>query len=184
MKSFILVAGFIGTLTIPILAGATAGQTYRVNFTDIDGKALSTADGRITTVVLVSKENVDKAHEVGDRVPDVCLGNPAYRMITIVTFDTKHSRLVRNFMTSVMRRRVDSRAKQLQARYDQLKIARSARQDVWVVADFDGTIAAQFDSKPEATLFHVFVFGKNGELLKQWNDVPSVEELGDALKQN
>jgi hypothetical protein len=182
MKRFSLVAGGIGIALVPILGGATAGQTYRVNFTDIDGKALSTAEGRITTVVLVSKENVDKAHEVGDRVPDFCLGNPGYRMITVVTFEAKHIRPVRNFMTSVMRRRVDSRAKQLQARYDQLKIARNARQDIWCVADFDGAIAAQFDSKPEATLFHVFVLGKNGELLKQWNDVPSAEELGDALK--
>jgi ABC-type uncharacterized transport system permease subunit len=184
MKWFLLVAGGICIALMPILAEPPPGQAYRVNFTDIDGKALSTADGRITTVVLVSKANVDKAHAVGDRIPDFCLGNSAYRMITVVTFETKHTRPVRNFMTSVMRRRVDSRAKQLQARYDQLKIARNARQDIWVVADFDGAIAAQFDSKPDATLFHVFVLGKNGELIKQWNDVPSAEELGDALKQN
>src|SRR5262249_4998376 len=109
MKWFLLVAGGIGIALVQTLAESTAGQTYRVNLTDIDGKELSTADGRITTVVLVSKENVEKAHAVGDRVPDFCLGNSAYRMITVVTFETKHTRPVRNFMTSVMRHRVDSR---------------------------------------------------------------------------
>jgi hypothetical protein len=158
------------SMTISILAEPTTGQTYQITLTDIDGNTLSTADGPITIVVLVSKANVDKAHAVGDRTPDFCLGNPAFRMITVVTFETKHTRLVRALMTSVMRRRVDSEAKQLQIRYDQLKIARNARKDVFAVADFDGAIAAQFDSKPAATLFRVFVFGKNGELVEQWSD--------------
>jgi len=40
----------------------TVGQSYRINFTDIDGNALSTAGGHITSVVLISNANVDKAH--------------------------------------------------------------------------------------------------------------------------
>jgi len=168
--------------TISILAEPTIGQAYRISFTDIDGNAFSTADGHVTTVVLISKTNVDKAHAIGDRTPDFCLGNPAFRMITVVTFETKHTRPVRAFMTAVMRRRVDSEAKQLQIRYDQLKITRSAHKDIFAVADFDGTIAAQFDSKPAATLFRVFVFGKNGELRNQWSDLPPPEELAAALK--
>ena len=91
-----------------ILAEPTKGQTYRISFSDIDGDTLSTAEGHITTVVLIGKANVDKAHLVGDRTPDFCLGNADYRMVTVVTFEAKHSRLVRAFMTSVMRHRVDT----------------------------------------------------------------------------
>ncbi len=167
-----------------ILAEPTMGQTHRISFSDIDGDALSTAEGHITTVVLIGKANVDKAHLVGDRTPDFCLGNADYRMVTVITFETKHSRPVRAFMTSVMRHRVDAEGKQLQSRYDQLKIARNARNDVFAVADFDGTIAAQLDAKPSATLFRVFIFGKNGELIKQWSDLPTAEDLSAALKQN
>jgi len=87
-------------------------------------------------------------------------------------------------MTSLMRRRLDSEASRLQSRYNQLKIARSARQDVSAVADFDGAITKQLSAQPASTLFHVFVFGRHGELLKQWNDVPKAEELAVALKQN
>jgi hypothetical protein len=170
--------------TISILAEPTTGQAYRISFTDIDGDAFSTADGHSTTVVLVGKANVDKARMVGDLIPDFCLGNADYRMVTVVTFETKHSTLVRAFMTSVMRRRVDSEAKQLQGRYDQLKIARNARKDVFAVADFDGTIAGQLDAKPIKTLFRVFVFGDNGELLKQWSDLPSAEELAAVMKRS
>ena len=87
-------------------------------------------------------------------------------------------------MTSLMRRRLDSEARLLQSRYDQLKIARNARQDVSAVADFDGTITRQLGAQPASTLFRVFVFGRNGELLKEWNDVPPAEELAAVLKQN
>ncbi len=165
-----------------ILAELTAGESYRVNLADVHGNALSTADGHITTVVLISKSNIDKARAVGDRTPDFCLADPTYRMITVLAFETKHSKPVRMILSSLMRRRVDSEARQLQTRYDRLKIARNARQDVFAVADFDGLVATQLGSQPSATLFHVFVFGRNGDLLKQWNDVPTPEELAVALR--
>jgi hypothetical protein len=52
------------------------------------------------------------------------------------------------------------------------------------VPDFDAAVTTQFGAQPTAALFHVFIFGRKGELLKQWSDVPSVEELVAALKQN
>jgi len=165
-----------------IFAELTVGESYRVNLVDVDKNTFSTADGHITTVVLVSKSNIDKAHAVGDHTPDSCLGNPTYRMITVLAFETKHSKPVRMILTSLMRRRIDSEAQKLQTRYDRLKITRNARQDVFAVADFDGVVATQLGSQPSAALFHLFVFGRNGELLKQWNDVPSAEELAAVLR--
>jgi hypothetical protein len=168
--------------SISILAQPTDGKNYRIDLVDVDGHALSTAGGRVTTVVLTSQANVDKARAVGDRTPDFCLGNPTYRMITIVVFEKNHSKPVRMILTSLMRRRLDAEARRLQSRYDQLKIARNARQDISAVADFDGTISKQLGAPPAVNLFHLFVFGRNGELLKQWNDVPSSDELTAALK--
>jgi hypothetical protein len=165
-----------------ILAQPTAGENYRIHFVDVDGNAFSTADGRITTLVLINQSNTDKAPAVGDHIPDFCLGNSNYRMITVLAFEKKHSKPVRMIMASLMRRRLDSEARRLQSRYDQLKIVRNARQDVSAVADFDGTISTQLGAQPAADLFRVFVFGRNGELLKQWNDVPRAEELAAALK--
>jgi hypothetical protein len=178
---------FILALSVPsisILAQLTDGKNYRVDFVDVDGNALSTSDDRITTVVLTNQSNVDKARAVGDRTPESCLGNPSYRMITVVAFEKAHSKPVRMIMTSLMRRRLDSEARRLQSRYDQLKIARNARQDVSAVADFDGAITKLLGGQPAADLFRVFVFGRNGELLKQWNEVPKPEELAVALKQH
>ena len=184
MKRLILIANAICVTSLSIYADLTAGQAYRISFVDVDGNALSTADGHTTILVLVSKMNIDKAHAVADRTPDFCLGNPNYRMITIVAFETKHTRPVRAFMTSVMRRRVNSEAQRLQTRYDQLKIAQEARKDVFAAADFDGTITTQLGSQFATSLFHIFVFGKNGELMNHWSDLPSAEELTAALKQN
>lgn len=158
------------------------GKVYKINFVDVDGNIFSTADRRITIVVLISQANIDKARAVGDRIPDFCLANPNYRMISVLAFEKKHSKPVRMIMSAVMRRRLDGEASRLQPRYDRLKISHDARHDVFAVADFDGAVSAQLDAKFEASLFRVFVFGKTGDLLKQWNDVPTAEELAAALK--
>ena len=166
-----------------IFGQGTTGESYRINFTDVDGNTFSTADGRNTIVVLTSKTNVDKASAVGDRIPDFCLGNSNYRMITVVSFEPGHSAPIRAVLKSAIRHRLDSEARRLQTRYDQQKIARAARSDVFAAADFDGAITTQLKSKWTADLFHVFVFGKNGELRKKWSELPSAEELATALKQ-
>ena len=168
--------------SVSILAQPTIGEKYQINLVDVDGNTLSTADGRVTTVVLINQSNIDKVRGVGDRTPDFCLGNPRYRMITVLAFEKNHSKPVRMLLNSLMRRRLDSEARRLQSRYDQLKIARNARQDVSAVADFDGTIMRQLGAQSAADLFRVLVFGRNGELLKQWNDIPKTEELAAVLK--
>lgn len=182
MKGLILVASTICLTSLSILADLTVGQNYRISFVDVDGNALSTAGGHVTTLVLTTQAGVDRARTVGDRVPDFCLGNPTYRMITVVAFEKKHSKPTRMILRSLMRRRLDSEGHRLQDRYNKLKISGDARRDVSAAADFDGTITTQLGLQPEAGVFHVFVFGQNGELTKHWSDVPGAEELTAALK--
>ena len=184
MKRFILVASAIGITSAPLLAEPPIGRADRINFIDVDGNSFSTADGHITTLVLTTQAGVDKARVLGDRIPEFCLGNPTYRMITVVVFEKKHSKPTRMLMSSLMRRRLDSEGHRLQSRYDKLKISRNARLDVSAVADFDGAVATQLGFQPAAGLFHVFVFGRNGELIKQWDDVPGADELTASLKQD
>src|SRR5436853_6311904 len=95
MNPIVLAAGAICFATSSLLAGLTVGRSYPLRFNDVDGNSLSTADGHFTVLVLSNKANSDKAAAVGARIPDFCLGNPIYRMITIISFETKHSRPVR-----------------------------------------------------------------------------------------
>lgn len=166
------------------LSDAGAGQNYSLNLVDVDGNTFSTADGRTTILVLTTQAGTDKARAVGDRTPDFCLGNPAYRMVTVLVFEKKHSKPTRAILNALIRRRLDSEGHRLQNRYDRLTIARDARRDVSAVADFEGAIARDLGVEPTADLFQVFVFGKNGELLKQWNDVPAADDFSAILKQN
>jgi hypothetical protein len=158
------------------------GQRYVLNFVDIDGRKLSTADGHVTVLVLATTRDAEKVRAVGDSAPDSCLGNPKYRMITIIHFAKKHTAIGRKIATMLLRHRVSEEAKRLQARYDAKKIARDARNDIFTVMDFDGTAASQLDAQTEAASFHAFVFGEDGELLQQWNDVPSAADLAAAIK--
>jgi hypothetical protein len=86
------------------------------------------------------------------------------------------------FFTAMVRRRVDSEAKQLQSRYAARKINKDARRDIFVVPDFSGDVVSQLGHQLQSSTFCVFVFGRSGELLRQWNDVPSAQELAAVLK--
>jgi hypothetical protein len=167
---------------MPVDGGLSTGSNYSINFVDFDGNKVSTADGHITIVVLTTPAEREQARIVGDHVPDFCLGNPNYRMITVIHFTGKHMELGRRMATAFIRHRVREEGKRLQARYEAQKISRDAARDIFVATDFDGTIASQLGEPAGTTAFSVFVFGKAGELLKQWQNVPSMDELAAVLK--
>lgn len=179
---FFLATAVSFVLAIPLNATLSNGQTYALNFFDVDGHALSTANGHVAVLVLARPADSDKARTVGDRVPDYCLGNPNYRMITVLHFTRRKTQIGRKIATIIVRHSLGDEAKRLQARYDARKIARDARSDIFTVTDFDGTAASQLGEQTESADFRVFIFGRNGELLAQWNDVPSAENLAAAVK--
>jgi hypothetical protein len=179
---FFSAAGALIFFSVAMLrADLVTGDNYPVIFADVDGHNFSTADGRITLLVLTTSADADRARAVADRVPDYCLANPDYRMITIANLTGKYARIARRMVTWLVRQRLNAEAKRLQKRYDARQIQRDARRDVFAVADFDGTVTSQLGTKPEASEFRVFVFGRNGKLLSQWNDVPDAKELDAAL---
>lgn len=178
LQLFFLLA-FCFSLRLP---GETSDQKiYALKFSDVDGNELSTADGHITVLVFVTSENPEKAQTVGDRIPDFCLGNDGYRMITVVEAK-KHTGPVRVVFESIARHRLDAAAKRVQVRYDQKKIARTARRDVFAVIDFGQTIASKFADQPASVAFRVVVLGRNGDLREEWTELPTAEQLAAALK--
>ena len=180
---FFFVAAIAPVLSATLVRGAlSSGAIYPLTFVDINGNKLSTADGHVTVLVVSTTADREKARAVGDRVPDYCLGNPTYRMITIIRFTSRHTVIGRRVATALIRHRVREEAKQLQTRYDSQKIARDPRGDIFVVADFDGTASSQLDGLGEAPTFHVLVFARDGKLLAQWTDVPSAKQLAEGLK--
>ena len=180
---FFFVAAIAPVLPATLVRGAlSSGAIYPLTFVDINGNKLSTADGHVTVLVVSTTADREKARAVGDRVPDYCLGNPTYRMITIIRFTSRHTVIGRRVATALIRHRVREEAKQLQTRYDSQKIARDPRGDIFVVADFDGTASSQLDGLGEAPTFHVLVFVRDGKLLAQWTDAPSAKQLAEVLK--
>ena len=180
---FFFVIGTLILLPAARIPGALSiGATYPLSFVDIDGNKHSTADAHVTVIVLTTSADREKARTVGDRVPEHCLGNPDYRMITIIRFARRHSVVGRRIATALIRHGVSEEAKRLQARYEGKKIARDARKDIFVATDFDGSVSSQFGEPEGATDFCVFVFGRHGELIAQWHGVPSAEQLAAAIK--
>jgi hypothetical protein len=181
---FFFIAVIAPLLPATLVRGAlSTGAIYSLSFVDINGNKLSTADGHVTVLVLATTADRDKAREVGDRVPDYCLGNSTYRMITIIRFTSKHLAIGRKVITALVRRRVNEEARQLQIRYDANKISREARKDIFTVTDFDGTASSQLDELGQAD-FRVLVFARDGKLLAQWTDVPSAKQLAEVIKES
>jgi len=184
LQIFLSLATALLIPAMPACGALSTGNTYSISFIDIDGNKLSTADGQVTIVVLTTSADREQARTVGDHVPDFCLGNPAYKMITVIHFTAGHLVIGRRLAIGFIRHRVREEAKRLQARYDAQKISRDAKNDIFVVTDFDGTAASQLGQLAGATDFCVFVFGRTGELLAQWHSVPSVDELAAAVKKS
>jgi hypothetical protein len=184
LQIFLLLATPFLFSGLPARGELSTGNTYSISFVDLDGNKLSTADGHVTIVVLTTAADREQARAVGDHVPDFCLGNPAYRMITVVHFTGRHMTIGRRIATAFIRHRVREEAKELRARYEAHNISRDAKNDIFVVTDFDGTAASQLGQPAGATDFCVFVFGRTGEVLAQWHSVPSADELAAALKKS
>ena len=85
---------------IPAHGALSTGNTYSISFVDLDGNKVSTADGHVTIVVLTTPADREQARVVGDHVPDFCLGNPTYRMITIIHFTGRHMAIGRRMATA------------------------------------------------------------------------------------
>ena len=62
------------------------GNNYPLTFTDVDRDQLSTADGHVTIITVLTRKDEDKAQAVGDRVPRIYYGDPKFRLITLVNF--------------------------------------------------------------------------------------------------
>ena len=175
---FFCVGAALGVCTAN--AEIVTGENYTLRFVDFDGRTISTADDVISLVVLTSRADTAKAQLVAARVPDFCLGNPDYRMVTVV--NVVRARIASGLVRLFIRRRLNAEAAQLQRRYDAARIRKDARRDIFIVPDFDGKATASLGVESAAPAFRVFVFGRDGKLLREWRDVPDATELAAALR--
>jgi hypothetical protein len=120
---------------------------------------------------------------VGERISQITFGDPKFRLITLVNFQQNIMPPLRGMVSAVIRHRLDDEAKDIQKSYAARHINRKARDDIFVVADFDGKTVAQLGIEPVSPEFAVFVFDGRGRLVRRWSDVPSPEMLAQALKE-
>src|SRR5947207_12679875 len=159
------------------------GNTYPLAFTDVDRHQLSTADGHVTIISVVTRQDEAKAQSVGDRVSQISFGDPKIRLITLVNFQQNIILPFRGMVSAVIQHRLDLEAKEVQKSYAERHINRNARDDIFVVADFDGKAVSQLGINPTSAEFAVFIFDGHGRLVRRWSDVPSQEALAQAIKE-
>src|ERR1700730_16412802 len=111
----------------PEMLALAPGQTVALKLTDLDGRSLSASDGQVTTLVLTARKDLDKARLVGDRTPDRCLGNPRFRMITVIHFSKTTGGTMRFVFTKLVRQRLTSEANRLRPRYLAKKLTTDPR---------------------------------------------------------
>ncbi len=159
------------------------GSNYPLTFTDVDRRDFSLADGHVTIISVVNRRDEAKAESVGDRVSKISFGDPKVRLITLVNFQQNILLPLRGMVSAVIRHRLDLEAKEVQKKYAERHINRDARNDIFVIADFDGKAVSQLGISPISSEFAVFVFDGRGRLVRRWNDVPSGEMLAQAIKE-
>lgn len=157
------------------------GAVHQLAFRDVDRNRLSTAEGRITIITVVTRQNGEKAREIAEKVPEYCVGDPQYRYITVVNFQGKLARPLHGLTRALIRSRLDAEARDLQVRYSEKQLTRDARQDVYVVADFNGEAVTQLGLSPDSAEVASFVFDRRGKLVARWLGVPPADGLAKAI---
>jgi hypothetical protein len=159
------------------------GNIYSLTFTNVDHHQLSTADGHVTVISVVNNRDEAKAQAVGDRFTQFTLGDPKFRLINLVNFQQNILLPLRGMVSAIIRHRLDTEAKDIQKMYVERHINRNARDDIYVVADFDGKAVSQLGIAPTSPEFAVFVFDGKGRLVRRWNDVPGADAIAQAIKE-
>ncbi|MGI9088428.1 MAG: hypothetical protein ACR2HH_11915 [Chthoniobacterales bacterium] len=159
------------------------GSTHAFHFTDVDDNEIATDGGRVTIITVVTRSNEEKAHAVADLVPDKYLGDPKFIYVTLVNFQGKLPGLVHAVTRGVIRGRLDAEAKELKPQYAAKNLTRDPRQDVHVIADFDGAAVEELGLPVNSEEVAVFVFSGKGKLVQRWNGVPPDDSLGKAIAQ-
>lgn len=157
------------------------GNNYPLTFTDVDRRQLSTADGHVTIITVVTRRDEDKAQAVGDRVPRMYYGDPKFRLITLVNFQQNVFPPFRGMLSAIIRHRLDDEAKELQKTYSERHLTRNPRDDIYVIADYDGKAVSMLGISPTSSDFAVFIFDGRGRLVRHWTDVPSAEALAQGI---
>ncbi len=168
---------------LPTSAELPARGNHRLTFHDVDGNELSTADGHVTVITVVTRQNEEQARAVADQVPERYLGDPKYRYVTLVNFQRKLARPFQGLTQGIIRRRLDAEAKELKPQYDAKHLTRDPRKDVYVVADFSGAAVTQLGLAPESNEVAVFVFNPHGKLVGHWIGVPPGDAVSNAISQ-
>jgi hypothetical protein len=182
LRQYFFLTVLLAATTLPA-AELRVGNSYRLTFTDVDQEQLSTSDGHVTIFSVVTRENEPKAQALGDRVPKQFYGDPKYRLVNIVNFQQGIFSPFRGVIMAIIRHRLDAEAKNLQKIYTERKLKRNPRDDIYVVADFDGKAVSQLGIAPKSSEFAVFIFDGRGRLMGRWNDVPSAEAITAALQE-
>jgi hypothetical protein len=112
----------------------------------------------------------------------ITFGDPKVRLINLVNFQQSIFSPLRGMVSAMIRNRLDQEAKEVQKKYAELHITRNARDDIFVVADFDGKAVSQLGIAPTSSEFTVFIFDGKGRLVRKWSDVPPPEQLAQAIK--
>jgi hypothetical protein len=177
---------FLALMLGAISAGAVelrVGNNYPLTFTGVDRQRFSTADGHVTIISVVNRQDEAKAASVGQRVSKISFGDPKVRLVTLVNFQQNILLPLRGMVNAIIRHRLDQEAKDVQKLYAERHINRNARDDIFVVADYDGKAVSQLGIEPISSGFAVFVFDGRGRLVQRWNDVPDGEALAQAIKE-
>ncbi|MEP6955951.1 MAG: hypothetical protein ABI883_03940, partial [Chthoniobacterales bacterium] len=82
---------------------------------------------------------------------------------------------------AVIRNRLNAEAKELQPQYAAKKLTHDPRQDLFVIADFDGTAVGRLGLSSDAGDVVVFLFDGHGKLAARWTGVPPDDALAKGI---
>ena len=175
MKAFPPFLAVLAFLALIVSAGAAP-----LGVTDVDGRSVVlNAPGAVTAVISSSQDTADATRDAG-AVLDRYRGRADFQLVIVVDLRDSLAGIVEGYVRSRMKQNLDAEAVRLRPFYLANGNHHDPRPELEAIPDFSGQVVDALHWDKDASRLRVTVFGRDGRLLRRWDNLKDYREL-DAV---
>jgi len=177
------VKALLPSLAFLLLLGSVAAEAAPLPATDVDDRAVVlNAPGAVTAVISSSPQTEKATRDAGAQL-DRYRGRADFRLVIVVDLRDSLAGIVGGYVRDRMKQNLDAEALRLRPFYRANGNPRNPRADLEAIPDFDGRTVDSLHWDKDPAHLRVTVFGRDGHLLRRWDDLKDYRELDTVVTQ-
>ncbi len=163
------------------LLGSVSVQAASLQAIDVDDRpVVLNSPGAVTAVISSSPDTQNATRDAGAQL-DRYRGRPDFRLVIVVDLRDSLAGIVGGYVRDRMKQNLDAEALRLRPFYRANGNPHNPRPDLEAIPDFDGKIVDSLHWDKDPARLRVTVFGRDGHVLRRWDDLKDYRELDAAV---